>query len=234
MRLERHRPVDRGEGHGEAEEHEPAARDELETRPGGGVEALVLAQRPARQRARHERPGEEVERGTTEEERNVQVERLVLQERIVRHLLGLRPLVEPADSERDGEEHDRHDGQGARAGLEQAPDRHPPRAAGHVLDHEQREAAERAADPEEVRDEIAAEELRGIEKARQRAHEQGGRAHADGDPLDAVQRMVLGEQQRRGGIVHVSAPPRRAVRARCPGRRRGSRAGSAGGRGCRA
>ena len=92
--LERHPPVDRRERAGQEEDHEPRAAQCLQSAAGGRVDVLVLGPRPAAEHRRERGPDDEVERRAAEEERHVQVRRLVREFRVQPDLLGAGPAIQ--------------------------------------------------------------------------------------------------------------------------------------------
>ena len=84
VRLERHHPVDRRERDGEADQQQPAAAQALAApRDASRSSRRASCSRDhLRQEVREHDPDGEVERGARQEERHVQVGRLLLQERV--------------------------------------------------------------------------------------------------------------------------------------------------------
>ena len=105
MRLERHDPVNEGEGSGEDEHHqsrraqcahfpdEPLIAEVIEA-------GAVLRSRPLTQQIRVQEPDGEVEDRTADKKGNVQVCRLTQNVRVLRRL-GTRPCVENGHAEQD-------------------------------------------------------------------------------------------------------------------------------------
>src|SRR5919197_1011461 len=128
---------------------------------------------------------------------------------------GPCPGVELPGAGGHREEEHRHERQGACARLEQAADYHSPGAARDVVDHQDGEAAERDPDPEQVGDEVGAEELLG---ANQRAGRRGGAAgdaERERRAAEPVQR-VLGAEEERGGRAHYGYPSLALMVSRAP------------------
>ena len=94
VRVDRHRPIDDGEGHGEAEEQQPAARQTCHLFGQRRVAGAVLFGRPRAEAHRHERPHREVEDVATDEERHVQVGGLVGDDRVTGDHVGVGPVVQ--------------------------------------------------------------------------------------------------------------------------------------------
>ncbi len=97
------------------------------------------------------------------------------EERVPRDHIGPGPEIEMAEPEENRQEAERHPGDGARCGLEDAARHESPIATRQVMEHGDGERAERDSDPEDEGDEIGAIELHGIEdcpdEARRRADE---------------------------------------------------------------
>ena len=73
----------------------------------------------------------------------------------------VRPLVERVHAEDDRQEQHRHERQRAHRRFERPPQHDAPHAAGQVLHHQQREAAEHHAHPEGVGHQVRLEEALG-------------------------------------------------------------------------
>ncbi len=108
------------------------------------IAGAVLFGRPGAQALRQEAPDGEVEHVAGDEERHVEVGRLLEDDR-VRGLVG--PVVEVPHAGQDGQAEERHDRQRARGRFEDAPDHEAPGAAAQVVEHQQRQAAEPDARP---------------------------------------------------------------------------------------
>ena len=192
MRLERHHPVDRRERHGEAVDREP--------RPGEHAEAArrgSILGGPATQHRGDGDPRSEVDGRPDEEEGRVQVRALVAEERVGCHHLRARPLVELPEPEGERQEGEGEEGEGARPRLEHAPDDEAPGTARQVVDQDDRHAAERDAEPEEVGDEVGAEE---------RCRIRGGPGGAGSEARDADQEAVPAEARAHSPPSRSSMP----------------------------
>ena len=144
VRVDRHRPVDDREGHGQAVDEQAAAREPQHLVGQRGVAGAILFGRPCAQAQRDETPHGEVEDIAADEERHVEVGRLVEDDRVGG---GVRPVIEmPHPGEHRQSQHG-HRRQGARGGLEDAANHQAPGAAGEMVEHQQREAPEPDAGP---------------------------------------------------------------------------------------
>ena len=118
---------------------------------------------------------------------DVEIRRLVLQDRVGRHHLGARPGVERCMPSSERHEQQRHQRQRARRRFEHAADRQPQRPAGQVVQHEERQRSRARCRPEQVADQIGAEELRpGSASHPTRAEREARRADRQRDRLRAV------------------------------------------------
>ena len=142
VRVHRHRPVDDGEGHGQAEHQQPAARQPGQLAGNRRIAGAVLLRRPAVEHRRQANPDAEVEHLADQEERRVEVGGLVADDRVGGDDVGVRPVIEVAHAGDDRQEQHGHHRQRARGRFEQPADHQAPGAAGQVLDHQQRQAAQ--------------------------------------------------------------------------------------------
>ena len=88
----------------------------------------------------------------------------MLQHLVARHEIGVRPRIQPVHAERDRQEEQRHDRQHARRGANRPAQHDAPRAAGQLMHHAEREAAERHAEAEHVRHQVRLQELREVQQ----------------------------------------------------------------------
>ena len=236
--VDRHRPVDDGEGHGQPEHQQPAAGELAHLADERRVAGAILLGRPGAEAHRQERPHREVEDVADDEERHVEVGHLVADHRVGRGHVGVRPVVEVAHAGENRQAEHRHHRQRAGGRLEDAADDHAPGAAAQVLHHQQREAAECHARPVHPGDEVGLVEA--IEAAHRDADHGEHAADRRGD-----HRLALEAREALGRVVGVRrhvvpgpgpsarpsepeprAPPaRRGGPGRPPARRRSSRTG---------
>src|SRR5262249_24636796 len=121
----------------------------------------------------------------------------VLEERVGRYRFRACPFVELAQTEGERHEGDGQERQRVDARLDDAPDDEPPGTPGQIMDLHDRQAAERYAEPEEVGDEIGAEE-------RRRAEDGPDGAGAEGD--DADEETALAEACAHSPASRSSGP----------------------------
>ncbi len=142
LRVERHDPVDRGEGHRQHQEEEARRADRPEPHAVGWRrrQAAVLFRRPAVEQHDQQHPEREVEDRADEEEPRIEVAGLGLDDGVVGRLRP-RPLEEDRQLEGDRDEEERDDRQRPGRGFEDAAADEPPLAARHVLQHQQRRAS---------------------------------------------------------------------------------------------
>jgi len=114
------------------------------------VGAPVLIARQAVEDKCEDEPDHEVADGPHQVKSNVQIEALLLELRVVGDLLGSRPGIEPRQAQCERHEQycqrqERHPARLHRPAHHQAP-----RAADHVMEHRQTDAAQGKPDPERI------------------------------------------------------------------------------------
>ena len=164
--IERHQPVDRREGGRQAVEDETGGRDHLHPSRQGGITRRVLPGGQPLQHPGEPAPDREVEGRPGDEERGVEVHRLVTQEGVRLDLVRARPPVQLGQTEQERHEEQGDEGQRSGRGLEHTPDHQPPAAARQVVQHGDGGTAEGDREPVEKGDEVRAEELPPVEALR--------------------------------------------------------------------
>src|SRR5712692_5518923 len=178
VRLERHDPVNRPERDRQTVGHETSGREQLQppVQTFGG--RAILFVRPPVQEVHEQAPGGQIQNSAADEEGDVQIRSLVLQDRVAQDLFRTRPLVEALQAEEERYEEEGDQGKRPRRGLERPPDWNAPRAAGHSAQHQDRQASERDAGPEDAREEVGPEELlrgsHGSDREGHESHHAGG------------------------------------------------------------
>ncbi len=203
----RHEKVDRDDRDQKAVDGESRRRKELHP----PLEALavrrVLPLRETAQGDGEQRPRGEADGEPDRDESRIHVRGPVAEELVGGDARGVRPGVDvlQAEEKRHGEEGDEREG--SRRRLEDAADHEAPSAARHVVEHLDRERAERHAEDEAEGDEVRAIELRGIDeqpRGRDRREDDadGERAAADGREVRGGRRPVGRPERFRAGFCH--------------------------------
>ena len=110
--VERHHPVDSGSRDRQRQEDQSGAAQPLHAARRRDV-AVVLRARQRSHPPRDQVPAEEIDGGAGDEERRVQVRRLVTEHGVGLHHVRMHPGIEAAHAEHDGNEEDRHQRQRA-------------------------------------------------------------------------------------------------------------------------
>ncbi len=197
VRVERHQPVDRGEGGGQAVEAQGRRGDALHAAEGARLGRFVLAQgHPVEHPHRHH-PDGEVDGGAQDEEVAVEIPGLLLDHRVGGDRLGARPDVDLLEPQDDRHEQQQHQRQGAGRRAERSPDHQPPGAAGHLVQQRHGVAAQGDAQPEEPGHQVGAVELAAVDE---KADRRGGDAHRRRQPGTRAQPVNL--RRWSEGMVH--------------------------------
>ena len=151
-------------------------------------------------------PDREVEHRAADEERRVQVRRLVPQDLVGLHVIGVGPDVEAASSPAAPGRTARTERNRPARRLEDAAE-HAPGAARQVLDHHQRHRAERDAEEQQVGDQPRPEEVIAVDDEPERA---------DGQPDDAGDQRARAAARRCPRRAGCRSSPR--YRFSCAGR----------------
>ncbi len=187
MRLERHHPVHRSEGHRQAPQDQPrrAQRSQAVAQP--RLPGAVLPRRPPVQKVGQRQPHREIKSRAPQEEGHVQVDDLVPQKFVGSHLFRIGPEVNVFQPDEHGHEQHQQQRQRPSAGFEQPPNHQPPFPSHQVVQHHQGQAAQRHAHPEQVAQQVRAEELRRRTKPPADTYGRSHQPHHQGPPLNAVE-----------------------------------------------
>ena len=125
----------------------------------------------------------------------------MLEDFVRRDHVGVRPDVQMRHPDENRDEQQRKDGQHAGGGTDRAPQHDTPCAAGELVHHAERQAAERHAEAQHVADQVRLVELRRVagESARRRADDDACRARRDERQLVPFE---FGNQLARGLFEH--------------------------------
>src|SRR5215469_10046265 len=137
LRLERHRPVERGKGDGEAIDDESRPTETLKPPRKRGIARFVLPCGHSVQPVHIKQPHSEVDEGTNNPERYVQVRMFELESLDLCDFIRLGPLIETRYPEQNRDEHNGKHGQCARSGFNDAPDRKSPCSSYEVIEHQE-------------------------------------------------------------------------------------------------
>ena len=138
---------------------QPAAAQALHLQRLAVLTLPLLLERPLGEQEGQRRPHGEIDRRAQEEERDVQVGRLVLQDGVLRHRVGVRPEIQLVHAEGDRQEQQGHERQRPACRLQHPADHDAPRAAREVVHHRECQGPERDADPEDVGQQVRLEEV---------------------------------------------------------------------------
>ena len=183
MRVERHDPVDRHEQDRDRVDDQPAAAQALHLQRLAVLTLPLLLERPLREQEGQRRPHGEIDRRAQEEERDVQVGRLVLQDGVLRHRVGVRPEIQLVHAEGDWQEQQGHERQRPACRLQHPADHDAPRAAREVVHHRECQGPERDADPEDVRQQVRLEEVLAVGREADGAERDACEADEHREPL---------------------------------------------------
>ena len=185
------------------------------------VDAAVQLVRPARLQVRRAGTTRRSRRRPRQEERHVQVQRLLLEQRVGGHDVRPRPGIDVGQAERERQEEHGQVGQRARARLQQAPDHQPPQAAREVVDQRDRQAADGDARPEDEAEAATSGRTAPRSEPAERAQEQAQRRRRPGRPAGRGPRRAAlagpsscwlpGTGARRRGRAQLAALLRRHV-----------------------
>ena len=181
--VEGHDPVDGGEGDGESVEDEAGAADGFEALAVIGSVGAVGLFREFREQEGEEVPDCKIEDGANDEAVDGEVGLRDLLEVLAEVLVldvaeRLRPNVEMANPENDGDEEKGEQWERAHGRAQDAANDSTPTAAGEVADHDNRHGAEGDTEPAHEAEKICAIELVGTEEG-----ESGGN-HGEDDADD--------------------------------------------------
>ena len=172
---------------------------------GFGDRRPVQLSGPPAEQVSEQRPHREEEDGPPEEERHVQVRLFHAQDGIGGHHLRPRPLVDPRHAHRDGQEQQGEDREGAGPRFQEAPDDGAPHPARQVVEHQQGEAADRHAGPEQVREEPRAQRLVQVQERPQHAEHEARGPGQEAGPLQPVDGRRNGEGAVAHGVASLSS-----------------------------
>ncbi|MCG3163087.1 MAG: hypothetical protein JMDDDDMK_04465 [Acidobacteria bacterium] len=179
---ERHQPIGRGEGRGQRVNHEARPAQRLHPPLQSRIGVAVLFARPAIEQPGHYQPDGEIDHRAQKKERRAQPRVLVM----LTHIRA-RPRIKFAHAERERQKQRQQQRHRARRRFEQPLDHHSPIAARQVLQHHNRQTAERDAPPEQIADQIRLEELFRADQPSGDAQHGGGNANDECLALEAAQ-----------------------------------------------
>ena len=183
----------------------PGAAERLAAFEDAAISLLVLLFRRAAEQAGHADPAGEVNDPPNEHKGRAEPNGLEVGFLAALHGVPLRVLGDERQTIEHGEEQHGQKRQRAGRRLQDAPQQQAPDAAGDVLQHEEHQAAQRAAQPVVVRHQVGQEELPvGIDAAGQPEEEPQG--HERGE-------AAAGRVKR--GAAGSGPSPRRSVRLGC-------------------
>ena len=133
-------------------------------------------------------PGDEIHRGANKEKRDVQIEVLVLQQLALRNQLRVGPAIQASHPDGDRQKQGGQDRQDAARRADRPPQHHAPGAAGQLVHHAQREAAERHAQAEHVSHQIRLEKLPAVDQETNKGHGKAGGTRKQEPALQTCQR----------------------------------------------
>ncbi len=172
VRFQRHHPIDGHERDRDAPEQHAGPRQRGHLLVRHRTRRAIFILRPAVQVPRAEQPAQKIKHRAAQEEGEIQVHRLVLQHRIRRYDVGMRPGIQRRNADRDGDEQQRQQRQCPHGRFRGTPDRYAPGAAGQILHHQPRQAAQRNTQKQHVRPQVRAEEL--ARRSHQRSQQSQG------------------------------------------------------------
>ncbi len=226
MRLERHHPVDGGEGDGQCVEDDSGSTQELKLSRQSRVGRMVLLERPAIEPIGDGAPDDEVQDRPHQKERDVQVERLFAQDCVGQDGIGSGPQVEHSHAERNRQKRQSHDRQRAGGRLEHPANHHSPCPARQVMKHHDRQAPERDAQPQHEGRQIREQKLLWIQDGAERTERQQAAADdgAGSAKRSEIGRGEAGSERRRHGRGSVDGEA--SLPGRGPSSRRRSSEGT--------
>ncbi len=194
--FDRHDPVDRRGGRRERVEDDAAAAHVLDAKVRAHV-PFVLPAGEARERPRECDPAAEVDQGAHQEKPGIQVDGLVPEHFVLLDQVRMGPGIEAAHPQHDRQKEQRHQRQCPARRFED-PAEDAPRATRQVLDHQQRQRAERDPQEQQVGNQPRPEKMAAIEDESQRA---GRQADASGHERARAARVDVGGR-RVGRVRH--------------------------------